>query len=314
MNDNGSIIPLEKILEILPYVKDFEYRIPDNSSHIITSKTVKELLRMPHFSIIRHFNLSEIPEDFDIESFYGYIKGIKNCSKEDYEEGMASIYLCGSSSNVIIEKMEIFIRSANFYQILECKIKKRNLPQSDIVFISHEDFLNPEKKFFVDDILTIEYRGIASYKKALTFIDLGNYLYEKDDKDFTFIVGFQETMAHKFILRQFSPILAADDKNDEMEIENFDFEIVRAAVELCYGIKYWGLHSVEKYFKLIEFTNKYYMPIIKDRIEQHLIECVNKRNPCEWTEKSLEVNAMKLHNFCINFLSEFINNFKQNSA
>uniref|UniRef100_A0AC35F8T1 Uncharacterized protein n=1 Tax=Panagrolaimus sp. PS1159 TaxID=55785 RepID=A0AC35F8T1_9BILA len=74
INENGTIIPLENILEILPYVKDFDYYIPDNSSHIITSKTVKELLRMPHFSVIRRFELSEIPEDFDIERFYGYIK------------------------------------------------------------------------------------------------------------------------------------------------------------------------------------------------------------------------------------------------
>uniref|UniRef100_A0AC35FYR5 Uncharacterized protein n=1 Tax=Panagrolaimus sp. PS1159 TaxID=55785 RepID=A0AC35FYR5_9BILA len=75
MNENDSIVPLENVLEILPNVKDLDYGMPDNSSSdVIASKTVKELLRMPHFSIINYFKLSEIPEDFDIESFYGYIK------------------------------------------------------------------------------------------------------------------------------------------------------------------------------------------------------------------------------------------------
>uniref|UniRef100_A0A914PZT9 Uncharacterized protein n=1 Tax=Panagrolaimus davidi TaxID=227884 RepID=A0A914PZT9_9BILA len=74
INENDSIVPLEKIIDVLPNLETFEYYIPDNSSHIITSKTVKELLRLPRFSNIRRFKLSEIPEDFDIECFYEFVK------------------------------------------------------------------------------------------------------------------------------------------------------------------------------------------------------------------------------------------------
>uniref|UniRef100_A0A914PY56 Uncharacterized protein n=1 Tax=Panagrolaimus davidi TaxID=227884 RepID=A0A914PY56_9BILA len=74
MNENDSIVPLKKIIDVLPNLDIFEYYLPDNSSHIITSKTVKELLQIPHFSIINYLKLSEIPEDFDIDRFYEYIK------------------------------------------------------------------------------------------------------------------------------------------------------------------------------------------------------------------------------------------------
>jgi hypothetical protein len=40
----------------------------------ITSKTVKELLKIPHIANVKHFHFSHVSEEFDIETFYDYIK------------------------------------------------------------------------------------------------------------------------------------------------------------------------------------------------------------------------------------------------
>uniref|UniRef100_A0A914PYL4 Uncharacterized protein n=1 Tax=Panagrolaimus davidi TaxID=227884 RepID=A0A914PYL4_9BILA len=78
INEDGSIVPLEKIIENLSAVKDFEYQLPndDDATKIITSKTVEELIKIPHFSNLDSFFLNyHVPENFDIENFYeNYVK------------------------------------------------------------------------------------------------------------------------------------------------------------------------------------------------------------------------------------------------
>uniref|UniRef100_A0A914P6Y5 Uncharacterized protein n=1 Tax=Panagrolaimus davidi TaxID=227884 RepID=A0A914P6Y5_9BILA len=78
INEDGSIVPLEKIIDSLPNINDFEYQLPndDDATKIITSKTVEELIKIPHFSNLDSFFLNyHVPENFDIESFYeNYVK------------------------------------------------------------------------------------------------------------------------------------------------------------------------------------------------------------------------------------------------
>ena len=50
------------------------FRTIDPSFPMITSNTVQELVKLPHFSNLTHFSLRKVPEIFDIESFYDYIK------------------------------------------------------------------------------------------------------------------------------------------------------------------------------------------------------------------------------------------------
>uniref|UniRef100_A0AC35F3C8 Uncharacterized protein n=1 Tax=Panagrolaimus sp. PS1159 TaxID=55785 RepID=A0AC35F3C8_9BILA len=69
-----AAVSLEDLLKALPNVKTFTYHFPKNSSNIITTKTAKELLKIPHFLSLDKFEIGEIPEVFDIESFYGHIK------------------------------------------------------------------------------------------------------------------------------------------------------------------------------------------------------------------------------------------------
>uniref|UniRef100_A0A914P9S9 Uncharacterized protein n=1 Tax=Panagrolaimus davidi TaxID=227884 RepID=A0A914P9S9_9BILA len=44
---------------------------------VVTPNTVKELVKIPHFSKLNIFTLEDIPESFDIQTFYEYIKGNK---------------------------------------------------------------------------------------------------------------------------------------------------------------------------------------------------------------------------------------------
>uniref|UniRef100_A0A914R5C3 Uncharacterized protein n=1 Tax=Panagrolaimus davidi TaxID=227884 RepID=A0A914R5C3_9BILA len=72
-NEDATIFPLEKIIELLPAIKDF-YFYDNPGFKLITKNTAKELLKIPHFSTIEEFYMYFVPEIFDIETFYAYIK------------------------------------------------------------------------------------------------------------------------------------------------------------------------------------------------------------------------------------------------
>uniref|UniRef100_A0AC35G835 Uncharacterized protein n=1 Tax=Panagrolaimus sp. PS1159 TaxID=55785 RepID=A0AC35G835_9BILA len=44
---------------------------------VVTPDSVKELVKIPHFSKLNRFTLEDIPESFDIQTYYEYIKGNK---------------------------------------------------------------------------------------------------------------------------------------------------------------------------------------------------------------------------------------------
>uniref|UniRef100_A0AC34F2C5 Uncharacterized protein n=1 Tax=Panagrolaimus sp. ES5 TaxID=591445 RepID=A0AC34F2C5_9BILA len=76
--DDGTIVLFEKLVEQLPKVKKICLFLA--GSEMITSKTIKELLKIPHFTTLDSFSLYTIPEVFDIESYYVHIKKNK-CTK-----------------------------------------------------------------------------------------------------------------------------------------------------------------------------------------------------------------------------------------
>uniref|UniRef100_A0A914PPS5 Uncharacterized protein n=1 Tax=Panagrolaimus davidi TaxID=227884 RepID=A0A914PPS5_9BILA len=46
----------------------------NSAAETITAKTVEELIKIPHFSNLDEFYLDEIPDTFEIETFFEYIK------------------------------------------------------------------------------------------------------------------------------------------------------------------------------------------------------------------------------------------------
>uniref|UniRef100_A0A914PQE8 Uncharacterized protein n=1 Tax=Panagrolaimus davidi TaxID=227884 RepID=A0A914PQE8_9BILA len=75
--DNGSIVPLEKLVQVLPKIKSILF-CENFDETSITSNIVKELLELQHFSKIDKFELQNIPEIFDIETFFTYLKKNKH--------------------------------------------------------------------------------------------------------------------------------------------------------------------------------------------------------------------------------------------
>jgi hypothetical protein len=72
--ENGSIVPVEKIFEIFEKIKEFTLTFKPELQSGITFKTFNELLKIPQFFTLDMFELKNIPEDFDIESCYSYLK------------------------------------------------------------------------------------------------------------------------------------------------------------------------------------------------------------------------------------------------
>uniref|UniRef100_A0AC34FDV2 DUF38 domain-containing protein n=1 Tax=Panagrolaimus sp. ES5 TaxID=591445 RepID=A0AC34FDV2_9BILA len=72
-NDDGTNVAFEKLVEALPKVTSLNFK-PRNAILNTTSKTIKELLKIPHFSKLKYLYLRNIPETFDLDAFYGYMK------------------------------------------------------------------------------------------------------------------------------------------------------------------------------------------------------------------------------------------------
>ena len=71
-NDDGTMVPIEKLIELLPKLQKIDSQnVPgEEGQQTITSETAANLVAIPHFPKIKHFSLTEIPETFDIKTFF----------------------------------------------------------------------------------------------------------------------------------------------------------------------------------------------------------------------------------------------------
>uniref|UniRef100_A0A914QFI8 Uncharacterized protein n=1 Tax=Panagrolaimus davidi TaxID=227884 RepID=A0A914QFI8_9BILA len=76
-NENDSNIPFEKIVEALPKLKKLCVS-QDSGRYLITSETMKELIKIEHFSKINYICFVGLTDIFDIETFYDYMKKNKH--------------------------------------------------------------------------------------------------------------------------------------------------------------------------------------------------------------------------------------------
>uniref|UniRef100_A0A914QC85 Uncharacterized protein n=1 Tax=Panagrolaimus davidi TaxID=227884 RepID=A0A914QC85_9BILA len=76
-NENDSNIPLEKLVEALPKLKKLIVS-QDSGRYFITSETMKELIKIEHFSKIDYILFYGLTDTFDIEAFYDYMKKNKH--------------------------------------------------------------------------------------------------------------------------------------------------------------------------------------------------------------------------------------------
>uniref|UniRef100_A0AC34F7R1 Uncharacterized protein n=1 Tax=Panagrolaimus sp. ES5 TaxID=591445 RepID=A0AC34F7R1_9BILA len=78
-DENGSSLAFEKLFQILSKVQRVNFDSGTSVSNI-TSKSVEELLKIPHFSTLKYLNLNNIPEAFDLDAFYIFMKKNKLAS------------------------------------------------------------------------------------------------------------------------------------------------------------------------------------------------------------------------------------------
>uniref|UniRef100_A0A914RBE2 DUF38 domain-containing protein n=1 Tax=Panagrolaimus davidi TaxID=227884 RepID=A0A914RBE2_9BILA len=75
--ENVSNIPLEKLVEALPKLKNLSVN-QHFDRYLITSETMKELLKIKHFPQIDVIRFDGLDDTFDIETFYDYMKKNKH--------------------------------------------------------------------------------------------------------------------------------------------------------------------------------------------------------------------------------------------
>ena len=75
-NDDGTIIPIEKLIELLPRLQRLYYDNVrgDDGRQAITSETAANLNAIPHLPKIKIFTIKNIPESFNIDEFYAVPK------------------------------------------------------------------------------------------------------------------------------------------------------------------------------------------------------------------------------------------------
>uniref|UniRef100_A0A914Y4N2 Uncharacterized protein n=1 Tax=Panagrolaimus superbus TaxID=310955 RepID=A0A914Y4N2_9BILA len=73
---DGSVVPLEKLVDVLPKLKSVE--LYNNCLSCISTETVKELLKAPNFKRIDNIRFLGLPDTFDIDTFFIFIKKNKH--------------------------------------------------------------------------------------------------------------------------------------------------------------------------------------------------------------------------------------------
>uniref|UniRef100_A0A914QM86 DUF38 domain-containing protein n=1 Tax=Panagrolaimus davidi TaxID=227884 RepID=A0A914QM86_9BILA len=91
VNGDGKEIAFEKLVELIPDVYSFKYFFKDNDK-TVTAKSVKELLKLPRLQNFAEFRLFNVPEAFDIESFYAHIKKCRGMFQLEFAGALSLAY------------------------------------------------------------------------------------------------------------------------------------------------------------------------------------------------------------------------------
>uniref|UniRef100_A0A914Z3A7 Uncharacterized protein n=1 Tax=Panagrolaimus superbus TaxID=310955 RepID=A0A914Z3A7_9BILA len=97
---NDSIVPLEKLVNGLPKIKSLWF-FDNSSASSITTTTFKKLLENPHFFKCAEIVMQNLPEKFDIETFFSYAK--KNQTTKIF------LHFNDSTSEAYKTRLETFI-------------------------------------------------------------------------------------------------------------------------------------------------------------------------------------------------------------
>uniref|UniRef100_A0AC34EZF3 BTB domain-containing protein n=1 Tax=Panagrolaimus sp. ES5 TaxID=591445 RepID=A0AC34EZF3_9BILA len=266
--------------------------------------------------------VKEIPGvEFQLELDYIYVM-------EENGDEKNVVRMCVSFLNLkenakIHGKFSFIIKSADFSSPYSEGTFSKSGKQWQEICALHE-LLDAEKKFFVDGELNVEMKGMIYFEssegdeKDICQPSLGQFLWSRDDQDFTINVGKNgvktEVKIHKLILAARSPVFDAMIKADmkekaegKVQIIDFDAEIVQAAVEFCYD------QDISEFFDsltntcaLFQFADKYDIADLKARIEMLFVKGLTPQTIGEITNAAVITTSLKLQELCFRFLLMFL--------
>uniref|UniRef100_A0A914PDF2 BTB domain-containing protein n=1 Tax=Panagrolaimus davidi TaxID=227884 RepID=A0A914PDF2_9BILA len=182
------------------------------------------------------------------------------------------------------------------------------------------ELFDSNKKFIVDGKLTIKVEGILMIENIESKIhreilkpkrktELRD-LWKTGFEDFTIVSDEKEIKVYKCVLACQSPVFAAMFKHSMKEgienkvvISDFTFDIVEKAMKLCYQQMDISNVSNDEIYLLLEFADKYDITILKDNLEESLVEKLDISNVCEIVKNIANGNALKVRNKCIDFVT-----------
>uniref|UniRef100_A0A914PLS2 BTB domain-containing protein n=1 Tax=Panagrolaimus davidi TaxID=227884 RepID=A0A914PLS2_9BILA len=147
----------------------------------------------------------------------------------------------------------------------------------------YEEFYNPANYFFIDDYIYITLEGILRVEKEQICVqsklkspnNLGELLYNRNDKDFDiFTENGKCVKVHKLIISAKSPVFERmilcglkESRENKVLITDFDFEIIELAIKYCYGISIADKINASNGKKLLQFSDKYFISDLKESME-----------------------------------------------
>uniref|UniRef100_A0AC34EZD0 BTB domain-containing protein n=1 Tax=Panagrolaimus sp. ES5 TaxID=591445 RepID=A0AC34EZD0_9BILA len=290
--------------------RGLENMVTNNKENISTeSKTIYGLQSVSYFMQINY--------------------NIKNKREDDPKSDMFTVTLTFSSLDgyKLRGKIGFYVKANSF--ITE--------PDSDVFFtedknVWHADIFSltdiktsqktPNLNFYNNGTITIHMKGIvfiesnAGSEKLQT--SLGHFLWDRNDRDFIISVGKDvetktEIKIHKNVLASRSPVFDAmlqtdmkEKAENQLEIIDFDVEVVQTAVEYFYDRDTYKSLNLGKLISLLKFADKYDIKDMKTEIEYAFLPHIYPYTICRISNVSMASKAPVLKDICIECMIAFL--------
>uniref|UniRef100_A0A914Z0J3 Uncharacterized protein n=1 Tax=Panagrolaimus superbus TaxID=310955 RepID=A0A914Z0J3_9BILA len=101
---NGEEVELEKLVQFCSKAVKFEYAFLSNATNF-SSKTIKNLIKIPHFFMLKKFRLINIPDIFDIKPLLSFLKKTNLYVCLDFCENLSEDYR-NQLNDIIVEILD----------------------------------------------------------------------------------------------------------------------------------------------------------------------------------------------------------------
>uniref|UniRef100_A0A7E4V5P2 BTB domain-containing protein n=1 Tax=Panagrellus redivivus TaxID=6233 RepID=A0A7E4V5P2_PANRE len=144
----------------------------------------------------------------------------------------------------------------------------------------------------------------------VSFIPRNFQLFDHMPTDMEIVVGCERVPVHKYFLLLISPVFNAmfshntvESKSGRIKISDFDYDTVKAAIDLCYGRQLED-PSVDTVVSILRFTDKYFITPITNEFERLLLLNLSTETFGLIVHYAYDCNKDVLLAECCNFFKE----------